>query len=137
MNVSFHVLFLARAMGLYFLMMSVIMMCRGSYYRGLIMNINPASGSVMVVASLGLMFGLTLTLIHHVWMWNFEGLITLIAWGVLVKSLLWLAFPECMVNYTKKMYSCCWMYYLMALFMGFIGLVLIAHGFYMVQVFYA
>jgi hypothetical protein len=136
MNLSLHVLLLERAIGLYLLIASIIMLCRGSYYRELLMNIKPGSGAALVLASIGLMLGIMLVLVHNIWMWNFELLITIIAWGVLVKSVLWLAFPDCVVNCIKKMYSCCWMYYLMGLLMGLIGLMMIMHGCYMTQLVY-
>lgn len=130
MNESLHTIVLAQIMGLYLLIIAIIMIARAGYYRELLTHLKVGSSSVTVGATFGLILGITLVIIHNIWTRESEVLITLIGWFLLVKSVLWLSFPECMMNCTQKMYSG-WGYYLVAIIAGIIGIILIAHGFHL------
>lgn len=127
---SLHTIVLAQIIGLYLLIIAIIMIARAGYYRELLTHLKVGSSSVTVGATLGLILGISLVIVHNIWIWESDVLITLIAWFLLIKSILWLSFPECMMNCTQKMYSG-WGYYLVAAIAGIIGITLVAHGFHL------
>lgn len=129
MNVSLHTGFLSQIIGLYFLITAVIMLYRAKYYRKIMGKLESA-GTIIVAASFGLVIGLILVITHNIWRFNFQGLVTLIGWLILLKSIFWLAFPEHM---SKKCKKCCtgWPYYVSIVVTGLIGLALAIHGFCM------
>ena len=129
MDEQLHTLFLAQAMGLYLFITAIIMLARATYYRELLTHINVGSSSIVLAGSVGLILGILLVLVHNMWTWESEVLVTLVAWFLLIKSILWLSFPEGMVKCAQKIYSG-WGYYLVAIIAGIIGVTLMAHGFY-------
>jgi hypothetical protein len=135
MNDSLHSLFLAQALGLYLLIVAIIMLARAGYYRNMLTHLKADSPTVVIVATVGLIVSIPLVLVHNIWIWESEVLITLIVWFLLIKSVLWLSFPECMVNLSQKIYSG-WGYYAVAIIAGIIGILLINHGFYLFHIGY-
>ncbi len=129
---SLHSLFLAQAMGLYLVVTSIIMVARATYYQELLTHFRGNSSAIVLAATLGLILGVILIVIHNIWVWDTEILITLIAWFLFIKSILWLSFPEYMANVTHKMYSG-WGYYVVPIIAGIIGIILMAYGFYHFQ----
>jgi hypothetical protein len=130
MNDSLHSLFLAQAMGLYLVIIAIIMLARAGYYRQMLTHIKEGSPTIILGATLGLILGICLVLVHNIWILESEVLITLVAWFLLIKSVLWLSFPESMVNITHKVYSGPG-YYVVAIVAGIIGILLFTHGFYL------
>jgi hypothetical protein len=127
---SLHTLFFAQIMGLYLILTAIIMLTRRDYYQRLLTNIKPDSSSIVVAGALGLIFGLIVVLTHNIWLWESEVLITIVGWGLVVKSVLWLSFPESMANYCRKVYGGIG-YYILILIMVVVGVILTAHGYYL------
>lgn len=128
-NESLHTILLAQGMGLYLVITAVIMLARPNYYKELLTHIKVSNSTITLAAIVGLMLGIALVLVHNIWIWESEVLITIISWFVLIQSVLWLSFPNCMINCNQKLYSG-WTYYLVAIIAGIIGVTLMAHGFY-------
>lgn len=130
MNESLHTIILAQIIGLYLFIVAIIMITRAGYYRELLTHLKAGSSAVTVGATLGLILGIIMVVIHNIWIWESDVIITLIGWLLLIKSVLWLSFPECMVKYTQKIYSGSG-YYIISIIAGIIGIVLLAHGFHL------
>lgn len=130
MNDSLHSLFLAQAMGLYLVIVAIIMLTRARYYQDILTRTHVGSSSLVVMGTVGLILGIILVLVHNLWTMEIEVLITLVAWLVLIKSILWLGFPEMMVNYTHKIYQGPG-YYIIAIIAGIVGVILMSYGFYL------
>ena len=122
-----HVCLLKEAIGIYLIIAAIVMTTRVNSYKKLLAELSADNFAVVLASYIGLMFGIFLVLSHNVWVLNVEVLLTLIAWFVLIKSLLWISFPECMLCYTKKLYSGCW-YYVSALVVAAVGILLLAEG---------
>ena len=127
---SLHTLFFAQIMGLYLIIIAIILLARKNYYQHLLTNIKEGSSSVVVSSGFGLLIGLCVVLTHNIWLWETEVLVTLVGWGVVVKSVLWLSVPEYMVNMCKKIYGGIG-YYLVIFITAVLGVVLTAHGYYL------
>lgn len=130
MNDSLHSLFLAQSMGVYLVIISIIMLSRAKYYRELLTHVKEGNPTLILAATLGLILGIVLVLVHNIWIWESEVLITLVSWFLLIKSVLWLSLPESMVRISHKVYSGSG-YYVVASIAGVIGVLLISHGFYL------
>ncbi|MBL7478436.1 hypothetical protein [Legionella bononiensis] len=130
MHESLHTLFFAQGIGLYLIIIAIIMLTRAAYYQEMLTHLKVGSATIVVAATIGLIIGILMVLVHNIWIWESDVLITLIAWLLVIKSVMWLAFPECMVKYTEKVYSG-WGYYLVAIIAAIIGIVLLAHGFFL------
>jgi hypothetical protein len=127
---SLHTLFLAQAIGLYLVIMTIILLVRAEYYRNLFLNIKPDSMGLMLAATIGLILGIVLILVHNLWTWESEVFVTIIAWITFIKSILWLSVPHCMAEYSHKMVASK-LYYPSLILTGIIGVILMAHGFYL------
>jgi hypothetical protein len=130
MEESFHTLFYAQIIGVYLIITSIVMLTRADYYREMLTHIKEGSSTVVVAAIFGLILGIFLVFTHNIWIMESEVLVTLVAWSLLIKSVLWLSFPEFMVKVTHKVYSGSG-YYLVAITVGLIGFILTTHGFYL------
>ncbi|KTD46090.1 Integral membrane protein (PIN domain superfamily) [Legionella quinlivanii] len=127
-TVPFHTLLIEQILGLYLVIVSLIMIARGAYYQDLIKRVGTNSGWILVGASFSLIFGLIMLVIHNIWEWDYEILVTLIAWLIVIKSILWLAFPENMLGIAQRVYSGS-SYYLIMVLVGLLGVFMLAHGF--------
>lgn len=123
---SIHSLVIAQVLGMYFVIMALVMIARADHYRALIAKLQPDSGIVPLAASVGLVFGLLLVVVHNLWLWESEVVITVIAWLILIKSVLWLAIPERMVTFSRVIYSGN-AYFIVAVITGLIGIALLTH----------
>lgn len=126
---DFHSFVLAHVFGLYLIIMAIIMLARVGYYREMIRNLQPASGSVVFGAMYGLLLGLLLVTIHNHWEWRPSVIVTFLAWLILIKSILWLAFPETMLRFAKKTYAGKG-YYVAIAIAAILGMLLISKGAY-------
>lgn len=125
----FHSYVLSQVFGLYLLFMAVILLSRTTYYRMLVKDMPVQSPGLLTSASYGLMLGLLLVVIHNTWVWEPRVLVTLIAWFIVIKSLLWLAFPEKMLACTQKAVASHFYYVIIAL-MFIMGILMLTKGFY-------
>ncbi len=129
-SLSIHTLFLAQTIGLYLVIISAIKICRRKLYVNLIKSMTEPNLSLMIWGALGLIVGLCLIDIHNIWEYKPRVLITLVGWYILIKSVLWLAFPEKMIAYAKQMAVASW-YYATIAFSFIIGALLLAKGYFL------
>lgn len=131
MDESLPSLFLTQAIGLYLVIGAIVMIARAAYYRQILNQLKADNVLIAFAAGIGLMSGIVLILMHNVWLLNLSVLLTLVGWLVLIKSILWLFAPECMLSYTQKIYAGCW-YYVFALIGGLIGVLMLVHLYYLI-----
>ncbi|WP_244599580.1 hypothetical protein [Legionella londiniensis] len=110
--------------------MSVILLSRTPYYRALVQNMTAQNPGILTGASFGLLLGLLLVVVHNFWVWEPRVFITIISWIILIKSLIWLSFPEKMLKFTQKTVAGPAYYVIIAL-MFIVGVILITKGFYL------
>ncbi len=126
----FHSIVLSQTVGLYFMIMSIIMITRMQHYRDMISRMDHTNPAILVASRLALMIGCFLVVIHNLWVWEPRILLTLIGWFILIKSILWLGFPKYMLECAKKVYLSPWFYvYIIAIFI--MGFFLLTKGFYL------
>ena len=122
---------IAQVFGLFMVIMAVVMIGKAEYYRSLIANLASNGVVIHTCASLWLLMGLFLILIHNNWIYHPRILVTILAWLITIKSVLWLAAPELMVKWSKSLYSGAG-YYVVMFVMAIFGVALMSKGFYFV-----
>ncbi|ARG97114.1 hypothetical protein [Legionella micdadei] len=128
-NIHLHSLILAQIIGLYLLIMAIIMLMRRQAYLAYVEKLQPSSGVIIMTASLALIIGLFIIVVHNRWTFAPDVVITILGWLIAIKSILWLAVPEKMVSSTRAVYETNW-YYLIVALIAIIGIFLITIGFY-------
>jgi len=121
---------LSQFFGIYMLIVALIMLIRVRHYRELVLKMKPDSGTILLGGLIGLMLGLFFVGIHNVWIFEPTAFLTLLCWLVLILSVLWLASPERMVVWTRKLCSGSG-YYVLSSLMIITGLLLLGRGLYL------
>lgn len=118
-----------QVIGLYLIIMAIIMLARANYYRNVIRDLTADKTLILVSASLFLVLGLIVVVLHNLWDFKFNVIVTIVGWLIVIKAVLLLAFPEYMIQLSKKLYKGNY-YYFMAIFEAIIGLLLLVHSYY-------
>lgn len=127
---ALHSFIFAQVFGLYFVIMSIILLSRADYYKTMIKKLKaPTSGGV-IAASLWLFVSLFLVVMHNIWVAGPRTYITLICWLFLIRSVLWLAAPERMLHTLKKVWAGK-AHYVICVILLVIGVYLMIRGFYL------
>lgn len=122
-------LFLAKVMGLYFVIISLSVLINKNRMPSIITGIiqNP---SLQLVMGLNLLIvGILLIITHNVWVASWQVMITIIAWLVLIKGILNVAFPYLAQSMTKPFLQWRIILYISILINFLIGLFLCYYGF--------
>jgi hypothetical protein len=122
-------LFLAKVFGLYFLIISIAMVVRREKFEKMMDAFAVDYGSNFLGIILGIIIGLLIVVSHNVWIKSWPVLITLIGWITLIKSSMYLFFPNTLpvvIRFAEKRPV-----YLTATIICFLlGLFLVCRGFY-------
>ncbi len=128
-DINLHSFLFSQVFGLYFVIMSIILISRAEYYKELVGKLKKPGAGVMVGASLSLFIGLFLVVTHNIWALQPRVVVTMICWLFVIKSVLWLSAPERMLKMAKKVWSGKRHYYV-CIFMLILGVYMMARGFY-------
>lgn len=85
-------IFLAKYLGLYFLIVGALWILRRSQFEAIVQDIFSKPGLSGLSGILALLFGLAIAIAHPVWELNWRGLITVLAYLSIVKGILRVAF---------------------------------------------
>lgn len=119
---------LAQIFGLYFILMAIVMVAKVDRFKFLVERLDEDSYVVFMGSAFSCLLGISLVVVHTYWALDWQIVITLIAWAILVKSLFWLLLPSLMVACTKKFYLGIG-YYVSIAFMVFLGIFLLYQGY--------
>lgn len=125
----FHSFLIAQVFGLYLVMISIVMIGRASYYRERIAKISIDNVSILSIASIWLLIGILLILVHNVWIFEPRLLVTILGWVIVIKSTLWLAAPSSTMKLAKAVCRGPW-YYVVGAITAIFGVLLMSKGFY-------
>lgn len=130
---SIHSLIIAQVLGMYLIIMAIVMISRADHYRIFLNTLKSDNGLISVAASCALVIGLLMIVVHNLWYWRPEVLVTIISWLIALGSVLWLSIPEKMLAISKIACRGNW-YYVMAGLAIFVGILLLTHGYYIFKV---
>lgn len=96
-------LFLAQAIGIYFLVMGVALVVRNKELPRLINSFFDNEAMSFLVGFFALVVGLLIVLSHNIWESGVAWLVTLVGWVALVKGVMYLIVPKTVEKIAKKM----------------------------------
>ncbi|NNM59489.1 MAG: hypothetical protein HKM04_06690 [Legionellales bacterium] len=96
-------IFLAKAFGLYFLIVGLIMCIRGDRMRPAMIEFADHHGLFLFGAVITLILGIILVLSHNDWVKNWTVLVTIMSWIIFVSGISRLLFAECHQGMLRKM----------------------------------
>lgn len=126
-NQQYYTFLLSQIFGLFIFILAVTVMGRMHYYRKMILQLKSTNPIIVVGAILGLFIGIILVVTHNNWTNRSAAWISAFSWLTFILSILWLALPERMLNYTKKVCSGMGYYWLMVFLLIF-GILVIGRG---------
>lgn len=91
MNTS---IFLARVLGLYCFIVSMVLFYNRQSVKAMIMEMVSQRAVFFLVAIITLIFGILLVVSHNIWVLGWPVVITLMAWVALLSGVIRLAFPD-------------------------------------------
>ena len=89
---------LAKILGSYLLIMSVVMLARPKRFVGIVDEFNECQSALNIAMSMFLFLGLVIVCAHNVWVMAWPTFITVIGWLMVVKWTSYLLFPERFMN---------------------------------------
>src|SRR5579864_6359532 len=87
-------IFLAKALGLYLTIISIIYLLRPKLITQVLNKMSDDPAVLCLTAIMTLIVGILLVLTHNIWAANWTIVITILAWLTLLKGIVRLAFPE-------------------------------------------
>ncbi len=95
--------FLAKLIGLYLLIISLLWIFRKHQLEGVCKELTASKGLLAVSAEISLILGLVIVIDHSIWELSWRGLITLIGYLLIIKGILRIAFPATIKKCFSKM----------------------------------
>ena len=95
-------IFLAKFIGLTFMVIGVGTLVNREWYRELIVQFFSDRGQVYLSGILALLAGVAIVLVHNVWTPDWRILITLLGWIAIAKGVMRLTFPALAMRSAKK-----------------------------------
>lgn len=124
-----HSFVIAKALGLYFIILAIVMILRVDYYKSIMQHVEKERLALLCGSSLSLIFGLILIAIHNFWALEAYVIVTVLGWLLVIKSVMWLAMPTRMAKACHSLFSGK-SYYVVAVLIGLLGIVLLSYGVY-------
>ena len=123
-------IFLARVLGLYFIIVCLAVLFRFKEIRKTFDEMVSNKANVFFAAFLSLVIGILLVVSHPVFVWDWRLLITLIGYLSLLKGICLLFFPKHMLVCKRAIMSKQHVYYTIIIIFLLIGAFLTYHGFW-------
>jgi len=123
-------IFLARVLGLYFIIVCLAVLFRFKEIRKTFDEMVSNKANVFFAAFLSLVIGILIVVSHPIFVWDWRLLITLIGYLSLLKGICLLFFPEKMLVFKRAIMSKQHVYYTIIIIFLLIGAYLAYHGFW-------
>jgi hypothetical protein len=112
-------MFLAKLLGIYFLIMAVDMLLRRQELEGAVRDFASSKGLLMFSGSTSLLFGLAIVIAHPIYDQNWQGLITLLGYLLVIRGVIRFAFPSYVHKKTMTFFhGKYWFIFLVVLVLG-------------------
>ncbi|MBY0501977.1 MAG: hypothetical protein K2P93_08285 [Alphaproteobacteria bacterium] len=123
-------IFLAKALGIYLLIIGLSMLINGQKIKPLLINIINDPSLLFVTGFVALILGIILVIGHNIWVADWRVVITIVAWMTLLKGIIRIACPQFALDASKKWVENTFYYNVSMIFVLFIGSFLSYHGFF-------
>lgn len=122
--------FLSKVIGLYFIIISTAMFVNMHHFVANVKLLTHYPSLMFVTGFMTLILGLVMVVSHNIWKWNWQVVITIIAWVVLLKGLSILFLPQEMdkvsisfVEHEKFAYVAAALDFVLGLFLCYTGFI--------------
>ncbi len=122
-----HSFMIAKILGLWMVILSITMLAKREYFRVLVRAFDEEKVAHFVFASMLTFLGIALVSFHSYWVLNQLLIVTIACWLILLKGILWLAFPEWLTRASQKIVNSPW-YWVGAIITLIYGVVLLSYG---------
>lgn len=122
-------IFLAKALGLYLVIISISMLINVSRFTSILNDIIDNPSLLLFSGALALIFGILLVLTHNIWQFDWRVVITIIAWLSLIKGIIRVLFPQLSFGLIRYFSQNTTAYYLSGLISLLLGVFLCYFGF--------
>lgn len=95
-------IFLAKALGLYLLIMAIMMFAKEKKVKVIAKEMCSDPGMMYLSGCITLMIGILLIIVHNIWSADWRILITLLAWIIFIKGVIRTLFPHIAVRGINK-----------------------------------
>lgn len=121
--------FLAQIFGLLFIIFSIAFLFRPVIITVAIRDLRPFSFTMLLAGLLGVTGGLLIILTHSIWEFSWRGVVTLFGWIMLLKGVMYIAFPDMLRFTATSMINGTGKRSVMLLLILVLGCYLTLHGF--------
>lgn len=125
----FTSIFLAKALGIYLVFLSVAFIFCEARLKALILDMLNKPAAMLMGGFVALIIGILLVVSHNVWVADWRVLVTIIGWMALLKGATIILFPDFMIKMSMKWVENKTLYYITFLFTFIVGLILLYYGF--------
>jgi hypothetical protein len=122
-------IFLAKAIGIYLIFISISFILHEKRLKGLMMNMMKNPALMLISGFIPLLIGILLVVTHNIWVMDWRVIITIAGWLALLKGMSIILFPEFLINWSIKWMNNKLAYYATFLFVFLMGAVLIYFGY--------
>ena len=95
-------IFLAKAIGIYYIFVSIAFLINKIRLRGLIIETMNNPAFLLLSGFIALIIGILLVVGHNLWVEDWRVIITIIGWLALIKGMTIILFPQFLVNLSIK-----------------------------------
>lgn len=123
-------IFLARALGIYLLIVSLSMLFNYKVFFNTFQQwVEQQPGIITLTAFISIILGILMVLVHNVWVWDWRILITILAWLTLIKGIVRLNFPFAVPQTMEYFHQRRPAYFALGVFCLVLALFLLLHGY--------
>ena len=124
MDIPLHSYVLSQTFGLYLIILPFIFSYRPNFYRLVLKNQGYPS---FLSCSISLLISIMLVFSHNIWILGSPLIVTLLCWIFLIRTILWIAYPDYMYTAMSKLSSGKG-YYVSLILMAGLGVFLLFNG---------
>ena len=123
-------IFLAKAIGLYLLIVGFGLLVNARIIRPMMRELIDNSALSFVSGFVALIVGILLVTVHNIWVADWRVIITIVGWMSLIKGIALVAFTGVILNVSQKWVKNDFAYYLSAALLILLGAFLLYHGYF-------
>jgi hypothetical protein len=121
--------YLAEIWGISMVVISLALLIKDKHLKSLFAKIDTEE-SLFAWGLISFIMGISIVLVHNIWTWNWQIIITILGWLALLKGLAHMFLPELFKKWTKKIENKQWLPIVLVVLV-FIGLIITYLGFTM------
>jgi len=95
-------IYLGQIFGLYLFITSIALITNQKYYKKTISELLKNSSVCLIGSVFTLILGLSVVLVHNIWIYSWEVIITILGWIILLKGICMFLLPKSFSNMLQK-----------------------------------